>query len=281
MAIRFRQRIAIFAPERLEPITKVLADTKNGLTGSEIANMLAQCRIPDVDPTNTKWKRLFNAFVTFQNEHKVGNHVVMFINRTLDPARYTSAPDTFVQRREALNPILVLCGMSVGDDGKVRNAAKASTLSDALERANRFKEKLRQRNVHSDVLKYCSAEILAQNYFHSVFEAMKSITAKIRALSGLDSDGHRLVDDAFSFGGTRIPVLAINPLETETQRGEQRGFVSLLKGLCGTVRNPLAHEPRAEWEMSEQDALDIMTMISLVHRKLDKATARQSKGDRA
>ena len=87
---------------------------------------------------------------------------------------------------------------------------------------------------------------------------------------GLTNDGVDLVHDAFGqkFGA---PILAINPLLTQTQQGEQRGFVSLLKGLYGTIRNPLAHDPKIEWDMSEQDALDILTMISLVHRKLDGA----------
>lgn len=39
----------------------------------------------------------------------------------------------------------------------------------------------------------------------------------------------------------------------------------------GKVRNPLAHEPKMEWNVSEQDALDILTTISFVHRKLDRA----------
>jgi len=47
--------------------------------------------------------------------------------------------------------------------------------------------------------------------------------------------------------------------------------VSLLRGLCGTIRNPLTHDPKVDWDMTEQDALDILTMISLVHRKLDQA----------
>ena len=42
-------------------------------------------------------------------------------------------------------------------------------------------------------------------------------------------------------------------------------------GLYGTIRNPLAHDPKVEWDMTEQDTLDILTMISLVHRKLDQA----------
>jgi uncharacterized protein (TIGR02391 family) len=47
--------------------------------------------------------------------------------------------------------------------------------------------------------------------------------------------------------------------------------MNLLKGLYGTIRNPLAHDPKVEWDMTEQDTLDILTMISLVHRKLDQA----------
>lgn len=276
MALRFKNRVPPFEPERLEAIAKVLADTSEGLTGSEIGHALAQSKIPDVDPTNTKWKRLFNAFAEFQNEHQVGNHVVVFITRTLDPARYTSDPRSFASRRDALNPILALCGMTLGDDGKVRNVSKATTLDEALERANRFQAQLRQRHVHADVLRYCSAEVLAQNYFHAVFEAMKSITAKIRELAGVDADGQRLVDDVFSFGKGGTPVVAINALQTATQQGEQRGFASLLKGLYGTIRNPLAHDPKIDWDMSEQDALDIMGMISLVHRKLDGATRTSS-----
>lgn len=123
------------------------------------------------------------------------------------------------------------------------------------------------------MLKCCKAELLDENYFHAVFEAMKSITTKIRTLSGMSGDGCDLVHDAFGqkFGD---PLLAINPFKTETHKGEQYGFMNLLKGLYGTIRNPLAHNPKAEWDMTEQDALDILTMISLVHRKLDQAHRR-------
>jgi uncharacterized protein (TIGR02391 family) len=112
--------------------------------------------------------------------------------------------------------------------------------------------------------------LLEENYFHAVFEAMKSISAKIRSLTGLSGDGCDLVHDAFGqrFGD---PLLVINQFQTETHKGEQIGFMNLLKGLYGTIRNPLAHTPKTEWEMTEQDALDILTMISLVHRKLDRA----------
>ena len=270
MTITFKQRVAPFPAERLEAISKVLADTNNGLTGSEIDHLLRNCDIPNPTPDMTKWKRLHNAFVEFQNEHQVGNHVVVFIKRAMDPARYVGEPNVFRSRRDRLNPVLAFCGYNLGEDGQLRKADAARTIDQALERANRLHAALIQRSVHADVLWFCKAELLEENYFHAVFEAMKSITAKLRTLSGLSGDGCDLVHDAFGqkYGD---PLLAINPFKTETHKGEQYGFMNLLKGLYGTIRNPLAHTPKAEWDMTEQDALDILTMISLVHRKLDQA----------
>ncbi len=122
-----------------------------------------------------------------------------------------------------------------------------------------------------DVLASCTAEFLQENYFHAVFEAMKSISAKLRRLSGATSDGATLVNEVLALGQSGMPMLRINDLKTETDRGEQRGFANLLVGLFGTIRNPLAHNPKVEWQMTEQDAIDLLTTASLVHRKLDNA----------
>ena len=270
MAIETRNLISAFSAQHLEAICRVLAETDTGLTGSEIGYLLQDSRLEDADPGITKWKRLFNAFVRFQNEHQAGNGVVVFITRSMNPASYTDRPDVFRLRRDKLNAVLAFCGLYLREDGKVKREQRASTIDQALERANRLRSALIQRSVHADVLKFCTAELLDENFFHAVFEAIKSITAKLRQLTGSTIDGSDLVHQAFGdkYGP---PQLAINAYDTETLRMEQRGFVSLLKGLYGTIRNPLAHDPRIEWDMNEQDTLDILTMISLVHRKLDKA----------
>jgi uncharacterized protein (TIGR02391 family) len=259
-----------FDAQQLTAIAKILTDTDDGLTGTEIGYLLGDCRIPDVNPDLTKWKRLVNAFIAHQNTKQIGNHVVVFINRAINPVQYTKKPGVFAFRRDQLNTALLLCGMQVGDDGKIRWSRKAQDLSEALQRANRLHAAIVNRNVHGDVLRFCRAELLQENYFHAVFEAMKSIAAKIRDLSGLTSDGSELVQQAFGMAGGKNPTLAINSLSTETEKGEQRGFANLLVGLFGTIRNPLAHNPKIEWAMSEQDALDILTLASLIHRKLDQ-----------
>ncbi len=263
-----------FNAQHLTSIAKILADTTDGLSGSQISALLGDSKIPDVNASATKWLRLFNAFAQFQNKRQFGNHVVVFINRAMNPVQYTTSPQVFARRRDQLNAVLAFSGMTVGDDGKVRNAELASNLTDALERAGRLHSALVSRSVHADVLKFCRAELLERNYFHAVFEAMKSVAAKIRHLSGLTTDGTELVTQAFALGKDCNPVLAINPLITETEKGEQRGFVNLLNGLFGTIRNPAAHNPKIEWPMPEQDALDILTVASLIHRKLDQAHRR-------
>jgi len=271
MGVEAKNPVAPFDAPTLEAIARVIADTHYGLTGSQIQYNLRQCSIPDVDPGNTKWKRLYNAFVEFQNKHRIGNHVVKFINESFSPASFTCEPERFEERRQGLNAVLSFAGMELGVDGKVRRVTRASNLDDALARANRLKQELRRRDVHAEVIRFCDAEIIANNCFHAVFEAMKSITSRIRQLSGLTSDGAELVDAAFGFAPNSNPLIAINALATKTEQGEQRGFAGLLKGLYGTVRNPLGHEAKIEWEMTEQDALDILTTVSLIHRKLDKA----------
>jgi len=104
-----------------------------------------------------------------------------------------------------------------------------------------------------------------------VFEATKSVADKIRKKSGLTTDGARLVDEAFGFRAGSHPVLAFNTLQTETEMSEHRGLVNLLKGLFGTFRNTTAHAPKIKWIIKEQDAFDMLTLTSLLHRRLDEA----------
>ena len=137
MTITVKQRIPPFTAERLEGISKVLGDTNEGLTGSEIEHLLRNCKIPNPTPDMTKWKRLHNAFVSFQNEHQVGNHVIVFIKRAMDPARYVGQPHIFRSRRDHLNSVLAFSGYTLSEDGQLRSANAARTISEALERADR------------------------------------------------------------------------------------------------------------------------------------------------
>jgi len=150
-----------FAQSQLEAIAKELADTSSGLSSSEIAHLLPCSHIIDCDPTNTKWKRRYNAFVKFQNQHQTANNIIRFIHLAMGPTRYTNSPQSFIERKERLNQVLFFSAFKLKEDGKLHRTTKATTLTDAIECAQRFKFQLERRNIHVDVLKFAEAEIIA------------------------------------------------------------------------------------------------------------------------
>lgn len=255
----------------LQSISDILGDTQRGFSGSKIGQYLNECNIPDPFPTHTKRLRIFEALKAKQSSDNCGNNVAAFIHHAMNPVRHHDAREWFEDTRSRLNHVLAFAGYELGDNGKLHTVEKAETHLQVVARASSLKEHLLLRKVHPDVLRYCREELLVDNYFHAVFEATKSVADKIRNLSGLQSDGAELVDEAFAFKSA-IPYLALSSLRTESERSEQRGFMNLLRGLFGTFRNTTAHAPKITWKIEEQDALDILSLVSLLHRRLDSAT---------
>jgi len=252
----------------LEALCKILADTDTGLTGSEIGHTLAQINIIDTEPTMTKWKRLYNALADNQNKRQDSNKVLSFIATALQPTRYINNRGHYESMLRDVNTVLAFHGLEFRDDGKFHKIKSVSTLSEAEKRAQKLKTSVFDRNLHKDLLRFCRGELLQENYFHAVLEATKSVASKVRSMTGLNSDGAKLIDDAF--GGAN-PIIKINAFKTDTEKSEQRGFTNLAKGLFGTFRNPTAHAPKIEWNLEEQDALDLFTLASYVLRRIDNS----------
>jgi len=219
----------------------------------------------------TKWKRLFNAIATRQNAMKDGRPLIRLVMEVMAPVRFGSTAE-FDTVRMRLNERLLLSGFEVRDDGKVVRARVARTVGEAQQRADDLRAELARRDVHHDVLAFCRAELMQQNYFHAVLEAAKSVADKLRNLAGATGDGSPLVD-ALCFPAAS-PRVRFNSLATEWERSEQTGIATLMKGLFSTFRNPAAHAPKVAWATSRSDALDMLTLASMLHRRLDKADIR-------
>ncbi|WP_408625489.1 TIGR02391 family protein [Crassaminicella thermophila] len=41
-------------------------------------------------------------------------------------------------------------------------------------------------------------------------------------------------------------------------------------GIFNMFRTPLAHEAKVKWYIDKNDAIDLLTTLSFIHRKLDK-----------
>ena len=264
-----------FSASAIEEVCKVLADA---VTGPQIPNLIAPLKVPEEpDGPGTKWKRLFNAVVARQNKSQDGKALVRLVMEVMAPVRFGSTAE-FEAVRTLVNERLLLSGFEVREDGKVVTVRAARTVGEAQQRADDLRAELARRDVHPDVLAFCRAELLQQNYFHAVLEASKSVADKLRTLSGVTagsaSDGTRLVD-ATCFPAAS-PQVRFNDLATEWERSEQTGIATLMKGLFSTFRNPAAHAPRVAWATSRSDALDMLTLASMLHRRLDKAVVRQT-----
>lgn len=96
----------------------------------------------------------------------------------------------------------------------------------------------------------------------------RSMTDMLRQMTGLYADGTTLVEIAFS---TSNPMVQINYLRNNTDKSEHIGLCNFIKGIFGLIRNPTAHVPKIKFEITEDEALDILNRISFIHKRLDKA----------
>lgn len=257
----------------LEAICEVLGATEGGLTGSEIGRYLREFGIEDPEPNNTKRIRLFAALRARQRRDGCSNNALAFIKKVMNPVLYHSSASGHADFRSRLNRPLAFAGYQVSENGEIVPVTPARTVTEAEQRADRLQSELQRRRVHPDVLKFCRAELLQENYFHAVLEATKSVSEKLRQKSGLTGDAGELATQALSLGKTGIPFLAFNALANDTEKSEQTGLMNLFVGTFGAFRNVTAHGPKILWRMTEEDALDLLTLISLLHRRLDTAVA--------
>jgi uncharacterized protein (TIGR02391 family) len=258
----------VFRQEEIEAISAALGDTGDGLTGSEIGHILSVCRMADPAPEITKRHRIHNALAVDQNSRGNRTGVLAFMRHAMKPERHLGKTERYEAMRANLNRALAFVGLAFDAAGSLEPMDAVSTITEAERRADELRADLTRRGVHPEVLRFCRAELVADNYFHAVLEAMKSVAEKIRQRTGLTDDGNVLIDRALAGDP---PLLAINPLATESHRSEQKGFANLVRGTFGMFRNVTAHEARILWTMNREDAEDLLSLASLIHRRLDAA----------
>ena len=253
-------------PNQIEQIARIIGDTRAGFTGSELGHLLAQCSMDDPDSGLTKWKRLYNAFCVAVSKKGSTNIVFDFISYCMEPAQGINNSERYGRMMFELNRVLMLVGLEIRDDGEGHSVSKAKSLSEVQLRTKALRKKLTGYGVHSEVLRCCCDELLAQDYFHAVQEAAKSLCDRVRTMSGLTTDGVKLYNTAFAIND---PYVAYNSLQTSSEQNQQNGLKEMLCGVIHMVRNVTAHELRIRWDVNEKDAVDILSQISYLHKLLD------------
>ena len=251
-----------FSSSDLDGISQCLGEAVKGI---DITNYFHDRKYKDNSYENTKWKRL-RMYLSDVQGGGYCTQVLQAIKDLLSRTRFLGREGEFEKYREEINRILVLRGITYCEDGEFRGCQPAKTISEAEKRASIIRQKLSGRTIHPEVIKYCKAELMQDNYFHAVLEATKGVAQRLRDLSGKKSDGAKLVDETLL--PKQAPLLAINSLITDSEKSEQNGFASLVKGCFEAIRNPLAHDPKIMWN-GEDDVADLFSLLSLIQRKLD------------
>lgn len=247
-----------FDPNTIEQTCKLL---DKFISGAKITNMLENLRIRPANDIEgfTKWKRLFNAISSSQNE---GNQdsLIKVVEYILSPVNFHNKSTLEYQEAiKELNVILLLHGLKLEESGKVVFSDIASSLSEAQSRAIGLKKALEPFNIHPQILNFCRAEILTDNYFHLVFEATKCVLSELRAISHLTLDGNKLINECFD---GKNPLILMNRFETTDDRNEHAGLKSLLNLLVHWYRNPKAHKPKYFSSDSKENAVEALILIS-------------------
>ena len=96
----------------------------------------------------------------------------------------------------------------------------------------------------------------------------KNLFQKIKIKSGLKNSSkneHELITEIFG-SENKSPTLTIF-----NDNEKQFGFRDLYLALKKLIRNPAAHKPVDDIKINKQDALSLLSTMSYMHRKLDKA----------
>lgn len=238
------------------------------LTHNKISEQLVSAGISEAEQGINKTDRIFYALKRRQEQDKCGNNVLGFVIRLLNPKRYSDEV-IFEQDRTNINEKLIYEGIEIDKCGVPKLVDKAKTISEAKSRSLKIKEKVHGIGVHIEILPYCEAEWLKENYFHAILEITKSVAERLRQISGHTSDGADLVDECFGLGKDKRPKLAFNTLQSPSDESEHRGFGNFCKGFFSMYRNPKAHNPRLLEDTQLTQMTEVLVVATIIQHKLD------------
>jgi len=136
------------------------------------------------------------------------------------------------------------------------------------------------RNLHPKIKEWAGEEYKEnKDYYEAAEKASRAYISNVKDKSGVDTDKEmNNMDYSFNLGKGKLLVTDCNsPSEKAIQNGQN--FLS--QGLVAGCRNPLDHNfPNYEEKLgktglfSEQDCLDMLSLISHLHRRLDNSKLR-------
>ncbi len=261
-------------PTLTRALCKTIVGGYEGISVEEMKNSFAAANIVIPGNYSSKTDIAYHALINEQNFAKSSQPLERFIFEAVSPVRFIDDPQKRQRIISEVDTVLRTYKFSISDEGYITPAIEGVTGVDAL--TQRLKGKLVLRSTHEEVLKFCDEELINQSMFHAVSEAVKSLMDRIRP-KDCTLDGVRLTQHVFGTRNNPGPRF-INDFSTPAEQAEHFGFIQLLDGIYGHLRNDRSHRSRMESVENELDFLDAMAMISYAHRVLDKSWLKGESG---
>jgi len=258
------KQIEPFSLSALERIAKIIGER---YTGSEITELFRKADFPHIrHDGSTKWRFVYASLEDLQKQSYGPYNIAKVIEKLCDPQEYFGQAEYHKVIVEEMNEILTFYGLEVNHKtGKI--TVKPFISPGLRSQRSKNEEIFDSRNFHFEVRRHARLLFLEGRYFHAVFESCKAFDKYIQEKSGIDKHGAELMGAALSLKGP----LKINTQRTETERNEQEGVMHLCMGLMRAIRNPEAHEPELDWPITQEDAINILSLISFLWQKIDIA----------
>ncbi len=236
-------------------------------TGSELSRLFRRSGYPDiVHDGGTKWRFVAAAFGLLQTRAGGRPHgVLKVIETACNPQGWVNRREQFDKFLAAVNAVLEFYGLRAADDGTIRLTGNRATTVRAAKTPD--ETAFDGRGFHRQVMKHGQSHFSRGAYFHAVFECCKAFDAAVKTNTGIAKSGQALMSEALNIAGP----LKLNSQTTQSEKDEQQGIMYLCMGLMNAIRNPQAHEPELNWPMARDDALEVLSLVSFLFRKLENA----------
>jgi uncharacterized protein (TIGR02391 family) len=130
------------------------------------------------------------------------------------------------------------------------------------------------RHLHQEIKTIAEDDYTNKRYFDAAEKASRLYIQRVKEVSGMTVEN---MDTAFNPGNG---LLMVTDCTDETELNIQNGQQMLSKGIVAGCRNPLTHNPEYQKKLvdtglfTEKDCLDMLSMISHLFTRLEKAKLR-------
>lgn len=122
-----------------------------------------------------------------------------------------------------------------------------------------------RRNIEKKLWLNISENYEEANYSNAILDSIHMLTQIIKSKTGLELDGSRLVEKAFSGD---IPKIRINKLQTKYEKSIQKGIQEILRGIYIAIRDPRNHNKFSD---RKEDADAIIYFVNYLFKIIDSS----------